>query len=142
MNGANAASRTKAHAERTPRSAPAFANAVLLAPAVLSCLVLAAHYLRSFQPYLMALFLVLPALLLVPRGWTTRIVQAGLLFGAFEWVTTALLLLGQRQAAGEPYGRMLVILFGVAAGAVVSAVLVGSVHRRRQPAPSDPASAG
>jgi len=108
------------------------ADLALLLPVIVSCLLLVAHYLRSFQPQLMMLFLLLPLLLLVRRRWAARVVQVALLFGAFEWVTTALLLLGQRRGLGEPYGRMLAILFGVAGFTILAGALLElpRLHRR------------
>ena len=105
---------------------------VLLLPVILACLLLVAHYLRSFQPQLMTLFLLLPLLLLVRRRWAVRVVQAALVFGAFEWVTTALLLLGQRRGLGEPYGRMLAILFGVAGFTLLAGLLLEAPRLRRR----------
>ncbi|HZJ03550.1 MAG TPA: hypothetical protein VFE20_07780 [Thermoleophilia bacterium] len=104
----------------------------LLLPVLLACLLLVAHYLRSFQPQLMMPFLLLPLLLLVRRRWAARVVQVALLFGAFEWVTTALLLLGERRGLGEPYGRMLAILFGVAGFTLLTGALLEAPRLRRR----------
>ena len=57
-------------------------------PVVLSALVLAAHFFRSRQLPLVAVSLALPLLLLVRERWSARVVQAGLVLGALEWVRT------------------------------------------------------
>jgi hypothetical protein len=93
-------------------------------PVVLSALVLGAHFFRSRQLPLVALSLALPLLLLVRERWSARAVQAGLVLGALEWGRTLLFLAGQRMEAGRPWGRLAVILGGVAALTALSAMAV------------------
>jgi hypothetical protein len=82
---------------------------LLLLPAGLSLLVLAAHFLRSVSLLPMLLCLVLLRLLWVRRPWATRTLQIALLLGAAEWIHTAIVLVPARQALGEPWERMATI---------------------------------
>lgn len=89
--------------------------AVLALPALAFAL-LGAHYLRSGTTVGVALCaLALGLLCLAPsRPWARRALQWGLLAAAFEWAWTALLLVQQRQAFGQPWWRMAAILALVA----------------------------
>jgi hypothetical protein len=93
-------------------------------PVVLSALVLAAHFYRSRSLPLVAISLALPLLLLVGERWSARVVQAGLLLGAVEWIRTLAFFAGQRVEAGRPWGRLAVILGAVAALTALSALAV------------------
>ena len=104
---------------------------LLLLPAVLSFLVLGAHFLRSGHFVLVALALVLTALLFVRRSWAPRVVQAALVLGAVEWIRTMVELVKRRTAAGEPFVRLVVILGGVALVAVLAALLLQTARVRR-----------
>ncbi len=101
-------------------------------PAVLSALLIAAHFLRRGETLLVFACLLVPLLLLVPRRWALRTVQFGLLAAAARWAATAVDLVGQRTAAGEPWTRLVMILGTVTALTLVSAVLLQgkSVLRR------------
>lgn len=93
-------------------------------PVVLSALVLAAHFFRSRQLPLVALSLAMPLLLLVRERWSVRVVQAGLVLGAFEWLRTLAFFVGQRMEAGRSWRRLAVILGTVAALTALSALAV------------------
>ena len=93
-------------------------------PVVLAALVLAAHFFRARSLALMAASLALPFLLLVGRRWSARVVQAGLLLGAVEWVRTLAFFAGQRMEAGRPWIRLAVILGTVAALTALAALAV------------------
>ncbi len=107
-------------------------TALLLAPAVLSLLVLGAHFLRGGQLVLVVLTLVLVGLLSVRRPWAARAAQVALLLGACEWVRTTAALLGRRMQEGEPWVRMVVILGAVALVCGLSALAfrAGPLRRR------------
>lgn len=98
-------------------------NALLLFPAMLSMIVLAAHFLRA--GHLSIVLLVLAAIppLFVQKPWASRLMQGVLVLGGLEWVRTTLLLARFRAEAGVPYARMVVILGAVALVAVVAALL-------------------
>lgn len=101
-------------------------------PAILSALLIAAHFLRRGETLLVVTSLVAPLLLLVPRRWALRTVQLGLLAAATRWAATAVDLVGQRAASGEPWVRLVLILGTVTALTLGSAVLLQgkSVLRR------------
>jgi hypothetical protein len=89
-------------------------RAVLLLWPALALILLGAHFYRAAAWPLVLLCLVLVALLAWPRAWVARLVQATLVLGAVEWLWTAVLLLQQRQALGQPWLRMSLILGAVA----------------------------
>jgi hypothetical protein len=93
----------------------------LLVPAVLSLLVMAAHFLRGGQLLLVALALAAVALVFVRRAWAARALQVALALGALEWLRTLAVLVNERRAEGRPFVRMAVILGAVALTAALSA---------------------
>jgi hypothetical protein len=100
---------------------------LLLLPVALSCLLLAAHVLRSGLILLAAGFALLPFLLQLRRPWVPRVMQLVLVVAAAEWTRTAVTLARGRIAAAEPWARMAVIL-----GAVIVLAL-GSLLVFRHP---------
>lgn len=97
-----------------------------LLPAVLSLLVLGAHYLRS-GPFALVLILAgLPFLLFVKKAWVARLMQVVLFFGTFEWIRTTYSLIVERQLLGESWTRMAIILGTVAAVSAASALVFQS----------------
>ena len=86
-----------------------------LIPLLLSALMLAAHFLRTGPMILALLCLIVPLTLFVRRIWALRLVQIFLLLGAAEWVRTLIVLVRDRQAQGEPWLRLVIILGAVAA---------------------------
>lgn len=93
-------------------------------PALFASLILGAHFLRSGDLALVLLALALPCFLLVRRTWARRLVQAGLLLGALEWLWALATLARERQAAGLPVLRLVLILGTVAAFTAWSAWLL------------------
>jgi hypothetical protein len=83
-------------------------------PMLLSVLALTAHFLRTGQMMLVMLCLTVPMTLFVRRLWALRLVQLFLLLGAAEWVRTLIMLVQDRQAQGEPWLRLVIILGAVA----------------------------
>ncbi len=107
-------------------------SALLLTPAILSLLVLAAHFLRHGQVALIVLTLAVAGLLALRRAWVARIAQLALVLGALEWGRTLYALHAARQAMGIPATRMTLILGAVAAVTLLSALLfqLGPLKRR------------
>ncbi len=105
---------------------------VLLIPAVLSFLLLGAHFLRDGSVALLVVSLMVPLVLLIRRRWVARAVQVMLVIAALEWVWTAIVLAEERMAAGEPWQRMAVILGGVALWTACSALLFETPPLRRR----------
>ena len=85
-----------------------------LLPVVLSYLLMAAHLFRGHHYLLMALAALVPLLLMIPRPWAARAVQAGLAISTVEWLRTIAWLIQERMAFGQPYARMALILGAVA----------------------------
>ena len=88
---------------------------ICLAPTLFSFLILAAHFLRSGPIILVMLCLIVPLTLFVRRVWALRVVQLFLLLGAAEWLLTLIVLVRDRQAQGEPWFRLVIVLGTVAA---------------------------
>ena len=95
-----------------------------LIPAILSFLLLAAHFLRSGNLLLVALSLAMIPLLLVRRRWATIAAQTVLLLGAIEWLFAMNTLVYDRVADHEPWLRGMIILLSVAAFTMLAAVLL------------------
>jgi NAD-dependent dihydropyrimidine dehydrogenase PreA subunit len=107
-------------------------NALLLTPAVLSTLVLGAHFLREMSQGPVLACLAMLGLLGWRRRWVSRVYQVFLVGGGMLWVQTAVVLYQERQAAGAPAGLMLAILGGVAVVTALSALVFESGHMQRR----------
>jgi len=97
---------------------------------ILSALLLAAHFYRRGAEIVAAVCAVLPLVLLVPGAWARRSLQIALGLGAVEWLRTLWSLARVREAMGEPWVRMAVILGSVAVVTAVAALLAGRPGRR------------
>lgn len=115
---------TVSHAAPTLR-----ALAQLIFP-VLACLLLAAHFFRADQLALAVTSALLPLLLAVPRAWAARTMQLALLVGAFEWLRTLAEFAAVRVSMGQPYLRLVAILFVVALFTAASALVFRSARLR------------
>lgn len=89
----------------------------------LSFVLLAAHFYRAGQLAVAVASLALIALLAMPRRWAARAVQIALVVGALEWLRTLAAFAAERVSAGQPYLRLAVILFAVAAFTTASALV-------------------
>ena len=97
----------------------------------LAFLVLAAHFFRAGDVALFAVALLFLPLLVLPRRWAARALQAGLVLGALVWVRTLAAFAGQRRAMGLPYTRLAVILGGVALATAACLLVFRSRRVRR-----------
>jgi hypothetical protein len=119
---------------------------LLLLPAALGLLALGAHFLRRGEYLYTLACLAVLWLLRGRRRSSVRWIQLVLALGAVEWLRTLAILVPQRRAAGEPTGRLVAILGGVALLSVVGALLLETPALRRRfapdaaPAPPPPAS--
>jgi hypothetical protein len=104
---------------------------LLASPIVLSCLVLAAHFLRGGQAALVAVCLALPLLFLVRRPWAGWTITVLLGLGSLEWLVTLAHIAQQRMAMEQPWLRMAAILGTVALITGASALLTRSRHLAR-----------
>ncbi|HEX9162849.1 MAG TPA: hypothetical protein VF980_14175 [Thermoanaerobaculia bacterium] len=105
-------------------------TALKVTPLALSSIVLAAHFYRSGNPYLAAIALIAPLLLVTRRAWAVAAVQVALFAAAAEWVRTALSIAAMRKAVGAPSARMLFILAAVALFTVLSALPLTRINAR------------
>ena len=96
---------------------------LLTLPAVLSLIVLGAHFYRAGDWPITLLCLALTGLLALPRAWVARVVQVALVLGAAEWIWTAVDFVQQRMSLGAPWMRLALILGAVAAFALLAAAL-------------------
>jgi hypothetical protein len=96
---------------------------LLLLPAVLSLLLFCAHLFRDGSIFLMLPVLFSLLLLLVREGWVARFFEVLLLVAALEWSRSALFLALERDEAGKPWLRAVLILAGVALFTLFSAAL-------------------
>jgi len=101
-------------------------------PPILSFLLLAAHYSRVSQYWLVSLCLVMPFLLLVRKKWVMRVLQVLLVLGGYIWIQTIVFLVTIRLGSNRPWIRLVVILGFVALFTIASAVVfeTGGIRRR------------
>jgi hypothetical protein len=110
-----------------------------IAGAVVSLLVLAAHFLRGGHPVLTLALLLAPLLLAGRRPWALGTLQVVLALGTLEWLRTLVILAAERLRNGEPLLRMALILAAVAAVSTLSAIGLSRL-RGRGPSDSEPRS--
>jgi hypothetical protein len=104
--------------------------AALVLPA-LALLLLAAHFFRAGLTWPSAACVAVAGLLFVRSPWASHALTAALAAGTVEWLRTAWVFAAARAAAGQPYGRLLVILGTVALVTAVAAVVLGRPTARR-----------
>jgi hypothetical protein len=97
-----------------------------LLPFILASLLLAAHFLRNAHMPLVALCLVTPLLLLIKKRSILILLQSLAYLAALVWVRTAYVLVRQRIGMAEPWGRMILILLGVAIFTFLAGYLLNS----------------
>jgi hypothetical protein len=93
-------------------------------PALLSAILLSAHFFRQGDVLISVGCIVSPLLLVIRKTWAVRGLQILLLAGFFVWVDAGLTMYGERVARGIPWVRMVLIMSGVALFSVVSALLL------------------
>ena len=98
-------------------------NALRLFPVIFSFLILSAHFSRSGLPLFSLIFLIIPFLLLIKQVWVVRLIQIILIVGSIEWIRTLIIYINGRQAIGEPYFRLIIILGIVALFTGLSALV-------------------
>ncbi len=85
----------------------------LLLPAIISLLVLAAHFLRYGNLIVIGTIALLLLLLLIRHKISARIVQLGLLLATIEWIGTAHMLISYRLDYDMPWIRLSAIMIFV-----------------------------
>lgn len=98
-------------------------NFFRLLPILVSFLLLGAHFLRAGHLVLAVLSVLLPALLFLRERWIPRLFSVLLALAALEWLRVLYLLAAMRIAWGQPWGRLALILGGVAAFTALSALV-------------------
>lgn len=96
---------------------------LLLLPAILSFLALAAHWLRGESPLLALTSIAMCFVLIVPRRWVARLAQAVLVLASVVWALTAYGIAQQRMAEQRDWKRSAVILLSVGAFSLLAAGL-------------------
>jgi hypothetical protein len=81
-----------------------------LVPAVLSLLLLAAHFYRAGLLPVAIVIIISCLMLAVRREWSLKIARLLLFAGGLEWIRTTIMLTSMRQAAGAPWMRLAFIL--------------------------------
>ncbi len=84
-----------------------------LFPAILSLVVLAAHFARMGNFVVVLLLLACVGLLWMRRPWVAYAIQTLLVLGVIVWILTAAGIALARIQTGESWLRMALILFGV-----------------------------
>ncbi len=108
-----------------------------LLPAIISCLLLAAHFLRAGNPGLVALWLSFPLLLAFKRNWATIIFQLVIFSGSAIWIAVLADYWQARALIGAPKLRLALILGGVACFTAVSALVFFTPALKKVFSPDD-----
>ncbi|MEX0776603.1 MAG: hypothetical protein WD042_12945 [Phycisphaeraceae bacterium] len=103
-----------------------------LIPAILSCLLLAAHFYRMQGFVLAGICVAAPFVLLVQRWWAVRVMQVVLALGAAEWFFTIANIYVERVQEGRPWLRMAIILGAVTLFTLGAAILFKVAPLRRR----------
>ncbi len=91
--------------------------------AVLSLLILAAHFLRGQDLFLVAVNIGLTPLLFCKKPWVAQIIRIYLVLGSVLWVHTMSMIIMERKALGLPFAGAATILGSVALFTLASALL-------------------
>ena len=105
---------------------------VYLVPVMLSFLVLAAHFLRTMNLFLVGLCLACILLLALRRKWVPWVIEILLLLGAFEWLATLMIFINQRIEEGRDWKRMAIILGSVLLWTAASGLVFVTPRLRRR----------
>ena len=110
-------------------------NVLKLLPVVLSFLLLGAHFYRAGLVPLTVLCVAVLFLLFLRKRSVPRLFQILLVLGAFEWLRTLYVFAAMRIAWDQPWGRLALILGGVALFTALSALVFrnGKLRRYYQP---------
>lgn len=89
-------------------------NFIRLLPVIFSTVLMSAHFSRAQNDGLALVFLIMPFLLLIRKRWITYIFQVLLIAGAIIWIESMVGYIRIREAAGQPWERLAIILSVVA----------------------------
>ena len=105
---------------------------LLLIPAILSFLMLAAHWMRADSLPLAGGTLGVALLLLVPKWWAARIVQVVLGLAVIIWLLTTWGIIQDRMDEGKPWQRAALIFLGVVIFNLLALLLFGTKRLRQR----------
>ncbi|MCB0283151.1 MAG: hypothetical protein H6627_04650 [Calditrichae bacterium] len=97
-----------------------------LIPAIISYLIVAAHFFRNGQWVLTILFFIAPFFLIIKKDWILKSIQWLLYAAALNWVFVTYGFVYHRVVSGDPWQRLILIMLGVLAFMIFSAVLLNS----------------
>ena len=98
-------------------------NMFRLLPAILSFVLLAAHFSRAELLPIAIICVIIPFILFIKAVWIPRLIQLFLILGTLEWIRTLFVLFAERQALGQPWQRLIIILSAVALFTLLSALI-------------------
>lgn len=103
-----------------------------LLPAILSFLILGAHFSRDNQTALMAMSLLFSFLLLIKKPWIPKLFQIALLLGALEWMRSLYFYIKAYEENGLSWTKLTFIIGAVAVFTALSTlVFKGKAIKKR-----------
>ena len=99
-----------------------------LLPVIVSLLLLAAHFMRAGNYFLFGFSFGLLLLLFRKKAYIARLIQLVLIGGTVEWIRTTIIYVQERQDAGEPWIRLMLILGSVSLFTALSALSLQNKH--------------
>jgi len=96
---------------------------VLLAPVVISCLLMVAHFMYGGNPLLALVCLAVAFCVFSRSPKAARIVQVFLVLASLEWVRAIFAYVAERQGEGKAWMRLAVILGAVACFTLASSLV-------------------
>ncbi|GIK38765.1 MAG: hypothetical protein BroJett011_25980 [Chloroflexota bacterium] len=100
--------------------------ALRIIPLIVSAFLLGAHFLRQGNLWLVGLCLLALGLLWVKKRWSLIVLQFLAYLGALIWASTAISIVQQRLALGEPWLRVAIILGAVVLLSVLAGLLLNT----------------
>lgn len=94
-----------------------------LLPAIAGYILLSLHFFRADNLPVMLCPLLLIAAMFIRRPRIARLLQAGLVLGAVEWLRTAVILVTIRIRMDQPFLRLAIILGAVALCTALAALV-------------------
>lgn len=102
-----------------------------LIPAILSFVLIAAHFFRNGQLLFSVLCFLIPFMLIIKKDVVLKILQWILFIGGLNWGFVTYSLVYRRMLVEMPWIRLFFILLAVTAFTFFSAWLLGSKHLKK-----------
>ncbi len=103
-----------------------------LLPAIISYILLAAHFFRAGDPWLMGVFLLFPFILFIKKEWPVHVSFFVLLFSSIIWIRTTAIIIMIRVSQDLPWTRMALIMSALTALTIFSAFLLRSTLKNNK----------